>query len=215
VLAAENGALESEVTTSRARILEAGHAERRRIERDLHDSAQQRLVALGIRLSLAGERLESAEERALAADLGAQLDAALDELRAVAGGAPRMLREEGIAAALRTVAAWSPIAVTIVDDGVARHAEALESTVYYCCLEALQNAAKHAGADATVTVRLSEENRDLVFDVRDDGHGFDVPTVERRAGLANITERVESVGGRVAIDSSPGEGTRIVARLPL
>jgi signal transduction histidine kinase len=215
VLAVENGALEGEAKTSRAWILEAGHAERRRIERDLHDSAQQRLVALGIRLSLAGERLDGSEHRALVDDLGAQVDEALRELRGVAGGAPRTLIDEGIAAAIRAVAAWTPLEITVLDHGGGRHADGLESTVYYCRLEALQNAAKHAGPDATVVVRLREDDRDLVFEVQDDGQGFDVRSVERRAGLANIAERVEAVGGRASIDSSPGEGTRIVGRLPL
>jgi signal transduction histidine kinase len=215
VLAVENGALEGEVRTSRARILEAGHAERRRIERDLHDSAQQRLIALGINLSLAGERLGRSEDRALVDELGEQVDEALRELRSVAGGAPRTLVDEGIAAAIRAVAAWTPIQVTVLDDGVGRHADALESTVYYCCLEALQNAAKHAGPDATAVVRLSEDERSLCFVVEDDGRGFDARSIRLRAGLTNIAERVEAVGGSVAIESSPGNGTRIVGRLPV
>jgi signal transduction histidine kinase len=215
VLAVENGALEGEVRTSRSRILEAGHAERRRIERDLHDSAQQRLVALGIRLGLASEQLDGERDRALAKELGAQVDEALEELRTVAAGAPRTLRDSGIAAALRVAATASPIAVTIRDDGVGRHSEALESTVYFCCVEALQNAAKHGGSGTSALVRLARENRCVTFAVEDDGEGFDPATARPGSGLRNLSERVAAVGGTVAIESSPDGGTRVVGRLPV
>ena len=164
---------------------------------------------------MAGERLGTASERTLAEELGAQVDEALNELRAVAGAAPRTLREDGIAAALRAVAAWSPIPMTVVDDGVRRHSEALEATVYFCCLEALQNAAKHAGPGSSAMVRLDEDAAALTFTVEDDGAGFEAGAVSPGAGLANLAERIEAVGGTLAIDSAPGTGTRIVGRLPL
>jgi signal transduction histidine kinase len=215
VLAVENGALEVEAKITRERILEAGYAERRRIERDLHDSAQQRLIALGIRLSRAGEQLGSSAGGALVEELSTQVDEALNELRRMAGGAPPLLTEEGIAAGLRAVASWSPIEVTVFDDGVRRHSEALESTVYYCCLEALQNAAKHGGRDISATVRLTEDHRVLTFAVEDDGAGFNSGTVRLGAGLVNLAERVSAVGGTLSVDSAPGQGTRIVGRLPV
>ena len=215
LLAVENGALEGEAKISRERILEAGYAERRRIERNLHDSAQQRLIALGIRLSRAGEQLGSSAEGTLVEELGVQVDEALGELRRVAGGAPPVLSEHGIAAALRAVAAWTPTAVTILDDGVRRHSKALESTVYYCCLEALQNAAKHGGDDITATVRLTEASGVLTFAVEDDGAGFHAGAVRLGAGLVNLAERVSAVGGTLTVDSAPGHGTRIVGRLPI
>ena len=215
LLAVENGALEGEAKISRERILEAGYAERRRIERNLHDSAQQRLIALGIRLSRAGEQLGSSAEGALVEELGVQVDEALGELRRAAGGAPPILSEHGIAAGLRAVVAWSPIPVTILDDGVRRHSKALESAVYYCCLEALQNAAKHGGGDITATVRLTEASGVLTFSVEDDGAGVHAGAVKLGAGLVNLAERVGAVGGTLTVDSAPGHGTRIVGRLPI
>ena len=215
VLAVENGALEGEVRTSRSRILEAGHAERRRIERDLHDSAQQRLVALAIRLGVASEQLDGERDRALAKELGAQVDEALEELRAVAAGAPRTLRDNGIVAALRVAATVSPIAVTVRDDRVGRHPEALESAVYFCCVEALQNAAKHGGSGTSALVRLARDDGCVTFSVEDDGEGFDPATVRPGSGLRNLSERVAAVGGTVAMESSPAGGTHVVGRLPV
>jgi signal transduction histidine kinase len=159
LLAVENGHLEGELIASRARILEAGHAERRRIERDLHDSAQQRLVALRIHLALTGEQLDRSEERGMLERLGAEVDQAIDELRAVAQGVyPQILAQGGVGPALASVARGSAIPVSIRDAGVGRHSEGIEMTVYFCCLECLQNAAKHAGRGAAVTIRLSEAN---------------------------------------------------------
>ena len=105
--------------------------------------------------------------------------------------------------------------MTVVDDGVRRHSEALEATAYCCCLEALQNAAKHAGPGFGATVRLDEDAAVLTFTVEDDGAGFDAGAVSPGSGLANLAERIEAVGGTLAIDSAPGTGTRIVGRLPL
>jgi signal transduction histidine kinase len=215
VLAVENGALEVEAKITRERILEAGYAERRRIERDLHDSAQQRLIALGIRLSRAGEQLGSSAEGALVEELSRQVDEALGDLRRLTGGAPPLLREHGIAAGLRAVATWTPMKVTVFDDGIRRHSAALEATVYYCCLEALHNAAKHGGRDISATVRLTEDAGVLTFAVEDDGAGFSSGTVRLGAGLVNLAERVSAVGGTLSIDSAPGQGTRIVGRLPV
>ena len=216
VLAVENGALEGELRASRARILEAGHEERRRIERDLHDSAQQRLVALRIHLSLLGEQLDREQERALLERLGHEVDEAIDELRDVAHGVyPPVLAERGLGDALQTVARRSAVPVSIRAAGLARHSESLETTVYFCCVECLQNAAKHAGPGASVTVDLHDRDGGLSFAVADDGAGFDLDTVERGAGLTNLADRVAAVGGSLRIDTRPGDGTRITGRLPV
>jgi signal transduction histidine kinase len=215
LLAVENGSLEGELRASRARILEAGHAERRRIERDLHDSAQQRLVALRIHLSLVGEQLDSSDERAMLEALGDEVDETIDELRNVARGVyPPMLAQSGPVSALRAVARRSPIPVTIRASGVTRHSEALESALYFCCVECLQNAAKHAGPSAEVTMNVSQNDGHVRFSVDDDGAGFDVDTVSPGAGLTNLADRVAALGGQLTIESRPGHGTRITGDLP-
>ena len=216
LLAVENGALEGELRASRARILEAGLAERRRIERDLHDSAQQRLVALRIHLTLAGEQLDRERERQMLETLGLEVDQTIEELRDVAHGLyPQLLVDRGLHAALDAVARRSGQRVTVLDGGLPRFSEALETTIYFCCLEALQNAAKHAGAGASVTIRLGRNNGNVSFTVEDDGAGFDLGTVQRGAGLTNLSDRVAAVGGMLSIDSRPGKGTRITGDLPV
>jgi signal transduction histidine kinase len=157
LLAVENGALEGELRASQARIVQAGDAERRRIERDLHDSTQQRLVALRMHLSIAGERLGGAGERAMLEQLGTEVEHAIDDLRTVAQGLyPHTLVYAGVAAALREVSRRSPLRTRVADGWSGRHGEAIESAVYFCCLECLQNAAKHGGPGVSATVRLRE-----------------------------------------------------------
>jgi signal transduction histidine kinase len=215
VLAVENGALEGELRASRARIAEAGHAERRRIERDLHDSAQQRLTALRVHLSLAGEHLARSADRALLERLGSEVDQAIDELRDVTHGPyPQILKYAGPAAALKAVASRSPVTISVWDNGLGRQSEDLETTIYFCCLEGLQNAAKHAGPGASVAVRLADDDGLVSFSVEDDGAGFDPAAVQRGAGLDNLAQRVAAVGGTLRIDARPGRGTRIAAVLP-
>ena len=216
LLAVETSHLEGELVASRKRILEAGHAERRRIERDLHDSAQQRLVALRIHLTLASERLDRSEERTMLERLGVEVDAAIDELRTVAHGVyPPILAGQGIGAALAAVAHRSAMPVGIRGGWLGRHSEAVETTVYFCCLEGLQNAAKHAGPGASATIRLSEADGRVSFSVEDDGAGFDPGDVERGAGLTNLTDRVAAIGGILQIDAAPGRGTRISGEIPI
>jgi signal transduction histidine kinase len=214
LLAVENGHLEGELRASRARIIEAGIAERRRMERDLHDSAQQRLVALRIRLSLAGEQLDGSDERAMLERLGAEVDEAIDELRNVAHGIYPQVLAQGVEAALAAVAARSPMPVTIRGGLPRRYAEGIETTIYFCCVECVQNAAKHAGQGAAVTVRLDERDGRVAFEVEDDGAGFDPAAVTEGAGLTNIADRVAAAGGTLHIDATPGRGTRITGELP-
>jgi signal transduction histidine kinase len=215
LLAVETGDLEGELRASRERILEAGNAERRRIERDLHDSAQQRLVALRIHLAIAAEGLDPSDSAGLFEGLGVEVDEAIDELRSVAHGAyPQLLADLGVGAALAVVARHSPIPVRIGGELIGRHTEAVETTVYFCCQECLQNAAKHAGAGASATIRLGEVDGWVSFSVEDDGAGFDPAAVNRGAGLTNLADRVAAVGGNLQIDARPGRGTRIAGEIP-
>jgi signal transduction histidine kinase len=216
LLAVENGDLEGELRASRARILEAGNTERRRIERNLHDSTQQRLVSLRIHLTLAGEQLNGPEEREMLERLGADVDVAIEELRAVAQGIyPPVLGDRGVGAAIRAVARTSAMPVRIADEWRTRRSEAVETTVYFCCLECLQNAAKHAGRGAAATVRLFEVDGHAGFSVEDDGAGFDPGAVERGTGLTNLADRVAAVGGTLTIDSARERGTRVSAHIPV
>jgi signal transduction histidine kinase len=125
------------------------------------------------------------------------------------------LVQAGVGAALAAVARHSATPVRIRDAGVARHSEAIEMTVYFCCLEGLQNAAKHAGPGATVTSVLSEAEGRVCFCVDDDGAGFDPGTVERGAGLTNLGDRVAAVGGTLRIETAPGCGTHVTDRIPI
>ena len=214
LLAVENGGLEGELRASRARILQAGHEARRRIERDLHDSAQQRLVALRIHLELAGGTFDSPEQREVLERLGSEVDEAIDELREVAHGLhPEILAQAGVGPALKAVAIRSAMQVE-VDGSLPRQSEAVELAVYFCCLESLQNAAKHAGPGTTVTVRLAQDDGRVLFSIEDDGIGFDPAAIPKGAGLTNLGDRVAAVGGELRIESRPGGGTRIAGDLP-
>jgi signal transduction histidine kinase len=214
-LAAEVTASLQAVRRSRERILAVADEERLRIERDLHDGAQQRLVALRIKLELASER--AAEEHVDAEQLhqfGEDVGEALDELRSLAAGVyPPLLVDCGLGEALRSIARRSPMPVSVAAEGVGRFARQVEAVVYFCCLEALQNAAKHAEA-CSVAVVVSD-GRDLRFEVRDDGCGFDVEQVDMGHGLTNIRDRIVAVGGTLLVESRPGRGTRISGTIPL
>ncbi len=215
LLAVENGHLEGELRASRARIVEAGSTERRRLERNLHDSTQQRLLAIRIHLGLAAQQADRAEDRATLERLGADLDEAIDDLRNVARGLyPQLLARYGVAEALASVTDGGSLTVDIREPGLGRHAEGVELTVYFCCLEALQNAAKHAGPGATAVVRLGEDGDSVRFSVEDDGVGFDKDAVEPTGGLANLADRAAAAGGTLRIESAPGRGTRIVGQIP-
>jgi signal transduction histidine kinase len=216
VLAVENGNLEGEVRDSRVRILAAGHDERRRIERDIHDGTQQRLVALRIHLSLASEQLDGAEQQAIVEQLGTEVEEAIDDLRRVASGMyPTLLSEHGLAAALRSVSLYAAIPVSIEAHGLRRYPEPVELAVYFSCLEALQNAAKHAGPGASATVSLSEDDGFVRFTIEDDGVGFEPPSLKRGTGLTNIADRTSALGGTVRIDSATGVGTRVSGQVPV
>jgi signal transduction histidine kinase len=146
---------------------------------------------------------------------GAELDQVIEDVRTAASGArPRELALYGVAAALRSLARSAPMPVAVEDRDFGRRSELGESTVFFCCAEALQNATKHAGPGRSVTVRLSHSDGWLQFSVQDGGVGFDPGQVARGRGLDNMTDRLAAVGGSLVIDSTAGQGTRVSGRLP-
>jgi signal transduction histidine kinase len=206
----------ADVRESRARIVASADRERRRIERDLHDGAQQRLVALRIKLDLAEEALNKDPDdgRARLHALGTEVEATLDEIRALAHGVfPPLLADEGLGEALRAAALRAGVPASVSVDGIGRYPPEVESAVYFCCLEALQNAAKHAGGASRVSVLLSDDGR-LRFEVRDDGVGFGADAAPG-AGVTNMRDRISAVGGEVELSSAPGGGAAVVGSVPL
>jgi len=214
-LNAELQATIDELRASRRRLVEAQDAERRKIERNLHDGAQQQLIALAIQLTLLAESADDpALVRQAVPELKAQLGAALDDLRALARGIyPPLLAEQGLAMALRAQAARSPLPVEIESGQVGRYPPDAESTVYFCALEALQNVAKHARA-SRATVRLAASAEGLEFSVTDDGAGFPAAAQRHGSGLQGMSDRLAAHGGTLGISSQPGRGTTITGRLP-
>jgi len=217
-LGEEAAALLSEVQDSRARIQTSADDERRRIERDLHDGAQQRLVALRIKLEPAAERIDVADHAsaALIRQLGGEVDGALDEVRSLARGIyPSPLADRGLVEGLRSAAMQAALPTTVLATGTSdRYPSDTESAAYFCCLEALQNAVKHA-RDATVVVVEVSDDGVLRLEVRDDGSGFDPATVTPGFGLVSMRDRLAAVAGELAVVSSPGRGTRVIGRIPL
>lgn len=206
-----------ELAEAYARIATAGAEERRRVERELHDSAQNPLAALQIRLNLAQERVAPTSPE-LAATLAAlRQDAAAigEQLRRIAHGiSPPLLAERGITEALRTQTAHGPIAVSVTASNVGLGEPRIEIAVYLCCLELIQNAAKHAGPGTTVTVRLERKASRLAFTVHDNGRGFDQQAATPGTGLSGVRERINSVGGRIEITATPGQGTTATGVVP-
>jgi signal transduction histidine kinase len=211
-------ALENQrLVANAARVLATADGERRRIERDLHDGAQQRLVALRIKLELTGELVREDPDAGLAKlhALGGEIEETLEEIRSLARGVyPAVLSDQGLPEALRAAALRAPIAATVEPDGIGRYEEDVESAVYFCCLEALQNASKHARAASLVTIVLAEDEA-LRFEVRDDGAGFDADGAQQGAGMTNMRDRMTAVGGRLTITSAPGGGTIVEGSIPL
>jgi signal transduction histidine kinase len=204
-----------DLADARHRVLAAGDAERRRIERDLHDGAQQRLVLLRVRLGLADDLLQRdpATAHQIIGELGAEIEDTVTDVRALAAGVyPTLLTDFGLAEALRALARQGPIAARVDIDGTDRCRPEVETAVYFCCSEALQNAAKHADGATTVSLSL-ERHRHVRFEVHDDGPGFSPSHVRAGQGLSNMRDRMEAVGGRLDIRSTPGEGTSVIGRI--
>jgi signal transduction histidine kinase len=216
-LAAEAASSLREVRRSRARIATSAMRERRRIERDLHDGAQQRLVALRIELELAENLVRQDSERgaALLRGLEGEVEEALDELRALAHGVyPPLLADRGLPEALRAVGARSTIKVELHAREVGRYPPEIESAVYFCVLEALQNALKHADGARSAVITLDGSYSELRFSVRDDGAGTPDGTVRAGAGITNMRDRLAAIGGDVEVRSMPGHGMEVRGRAP-
>jgi signal transduction histidine kinase len=206
-----------ELRASRSRLVAASDATRRRIERDLHDGAQQHLVALAVNLRLARDVV--LEDPAGAAEMLGELSQAvqdtIQELRGLAHGIyPPLLVDSGLGEALRAVAARSPLSVDVSCEGVGRYDGDVEAAIYFCCLEALQNAGKHA-PDAHVEVRVWQDAGGLLFEVKDDGPGFDIALAKRGHGFVNMSDRLGAIGGSVRWESQPGVGTTISGSVPI
>jgi len=204
----------AEVRASRARIVDAGDEERRRLERDLHDGAQQRLLSLGLALQLIRSELGSGANGAveLLGDAEAELGAALAELRDLAQGIhPAVLTEHGLAPALKTLAMRSPLPVEIREVPAERLPAPVEAAAYFVVSEGLANVAKHASA-TVVAVSVACEEGFLVVEVEDDGVGGAEP--KTGSGLAGLADRVHALDGRLTIRSAAGGGTRLRAEFP-
>jgi signal transduction histidine kinase len=211
-------ALLNDLRAAQRRIAAAGDAERRRIERNLHDGAQQRLTAIRLELGLAREIADDDPTAVgpMLDELRGELDEALDELRELAHGLyPPLLASDGLYTALSAMALRAAIPVTVRATDVGRAPRSVESAAYFCCLEALQNAAKHAGKGARALVRLSLGEGVLELQVSDDGAGFDPASVAPGYGLINMHDRLDALGGHVTITSSPGRGTTVTGQIPL
>jgi signal transduction histidine kinase len=206
-----------EIRDSRARIVSAADRERRKIERDLHDGAQQRLVALRIKLALMAERLapDLPDEAAHIHDLEHEVDATIEQVRSFARGIyPPLLAERGLAEALRAAARGSAIPITVDVPHLRRYPLELESTVYFACVEALQNAGKHARGAANIWITVSESDDQLRFRVRDNGAGFRPNAARGGSGLANIRDRLAAIGGGLDVESTPGDGATVMGFVP-
>ena len=224
LLALENRRLEHDLVdsvdalrASQRRLVGAASAERRKIERDLHDGVQQKLVALRIELELARDLVDDGALDGRLAELAADFDEALDELRSAAHGIyPPLLADDGLDAALREIARRSTVPLTVDLEDVGRLSEDRETAIYYCCLEALQNVAKHGGDGAAASLRLWRDRKAVRFSVSDDGVGF-APRrpAAKGAGLTNMTDRIGAVGGMLAVRSTPGEGTTVAGAVTI
>ncbi len=205
-----------QLRSSRQRLVHAQDEERRRLERNLHDGAQQHLVALKVKLGLAQMLMTSSPDKAKAtlAQLKSDADEALETLRDLARGIyPPLLADKGLVAALESQARKALVPVRVEAEGVGRYPQDVEAMVYFCVLEALQNVQKYANP-SNVLVRLRGSAGRLAFEVEDDGAGFDTATVRKGAGLTNMVDRVEALGGSVDVTSAPGAGTRVSGDVP-
>ena len=215
-LSADLRARLDELRASRQRLVQAQDTERRRLERNLHDGAQQHLVALKVKLGLAEMLLERDPAKALTTleQLKGDADEALETLRDLARGIyPPLLADRGLVAALESQARKATVPVAVDATGVGRYAQDVESTVYFCVLEALQNVQKYAAA-AHVVVRIRDAHDALTFEVVDDGSGFDIAASKRGSGLTNMADRLDALGGALTVTSTPSAGTTITGTLP-
>jgi signal transduction histidine kinase len=212
-----NVRLVEDLRTSRQRLVAAQDEERRRLERNIHDGAQQQLVALAVKARLAGQLAgrDPGKTAELLGQIEAETQSALEDLRDLARGIyPPLLADQGLVAALQAQSRKSDLGVELDADGLGRFPADVEATVYFCTLEALQNVAKYADAAHTV-VHLTRSNGDLSFEVVDDGRGFDPLGVAGGSGLQGMADRLAAVGGSLEIRSAPGGGTTVAGHVPI
>jgi signal transduction histidine kinase len=209
-LTAELQANVDDLRASRRRLVGAQDEQRRKIERNLHDGAQQQLVALTVQLGLLERFAEDPERvRQMATKLQGGLRDALDDLRDLARGIyPPLLADKGLAVALEAQGRKSAVPTTVEPDGIGRYPREVEAAVYFCALEAMQNVAKYAEA-RSATVRLAERDGRLVFEIEDDGRGFDADETTYGTGVQGMADRLDAIGGTLDIRSAPGEGTSV------
>jgi signal transduction histidine kinase len=211
----ENTRLVEELRESRARIVETAEHERLRLERDLHDGAQQRLMAIQVRLQMAQRHASGRELPEELGAISAEAKEAVEELRALAHGIyPSALRDGGLADGLRSLAMRSAITVTVNDEGIGRCTTAIEAALYFCALEAVQNATRHAGRGAAVTITLAHDRGGTRVAIADDGVGIDGHAPRDGVGLLSMHDRIGAVGGELDVSSSPGHGTVVRAIVP-
>jgi signal transduction histidine kinase len=206
-----------QLLASRARMVAATDDERRRIERDLHDGTQQHFVSMLLKTGAINRVVADDPERATALldELRHELKDAQAELRGFTLGIyPPSLTQHGLAAALGRAVDRIDRHVVVEIDEIGRFDPAVEATVYFICMEAMQNADKHAGPVATIRLLLSREGDDLRFEVADDGLGFDIDRVTRRSGVQNMEDRIAAAQGTLTITSSPRTGTSVIGNIP-
>jgi signal transduction histidine kinase len=212
-----NFQLIEDLRSSRQRLVTAQDEERRRLERNLHDGAQQQLVALSVRLKLARNLAQTDTARAdeLMSELEEEVQQALSDLRDLAHGIyPPVLADRGLVEALRSQMARATVDARLETGDIGRYPQEIEAAVYFCVLEALQNVAKYARA-TDVVVRLREDRGELAFAVEDNGKGFDTRTTRHGAGLQNMEDRLSALGGSLEVRSRPGDGTIVEGWIPV
>jgi signal transduction histidine kinase len=206
-----------ELRASRQRLVSAQDEERRRLERNIHDGAQQQLVALAVKANLAGALVgkDPNREREIIAQLKAEATEALENLRDLARGIyPPLLADQGLTAALSAQARKAALPVEVAANGIGRYPQDAEAAVYFCILEALQNVAKYAKASRAL-IRLSGDESRIEFSVEDDGIGFNARMAEPGLGLTNMDDRISALGGTLEVRSQPGAGTTIAGSIPV
>ena len=213
-LVLSNTGLVEDLRASRQRLVTAQDEARRRLERNIHDGAQQDLVALAIKIKLTATAVSDEPTRQMLGELQTDATGALENLRDLARGIyPPLLADLGLAAALNAQASRSPLPVAVEADGIGRYGQDTEAAVYFCCLEALQNIAKYAHA-SSARICLQAQNGTLRFTVSDDGAGYDARHTPLGSGQRNMADRLAALGGRLEVRSAPGQGTTITAQLP-
>jgi len=216
-LVRRNVALIADLRASRQRLVVAQDDERRKLERNLHDGTEQQLVALAVKLRLAeslAERDPSATKTILT-DLRTETGEALESLRDLARGIyPPQLADKGLAAALESEARKGSVPTEVRSEGIGRYPPDVESAVYFCALQALNNVAKHAGA-TRAAVRLAQADGELTFEVSDDGDGFDPAQIGYGTGLQAMADRLDAIGGTLKVHSQPGKGAQVTGRVPV